>query len=412
MMISKYITYMSQVIYNHLVAYPTPGNLTYFWNFGFLAGICLMIQLFSGIFLAMHYTAEITHSFASVEHIMRDVQYGWFIRYLHSNGASAFFFIVYIHIFRGLIYQSYTYENKNVWFTGIIIFILMMGTAFIGYVLPWGQMSFWGATVITNLVSIIPFIGVDIVYWLWGGFSVGAATLSRFYSFHYLFPFLIIGATILHLFYLHIEGSSNSFYFEHKIINIFQLRFYSFFLVKDMIGVLIFSFFFFGYIFYAPNALGHSDNYIEANSLVTPEHIVPEWYFLPYYAILRSIPNKVGGIIAMGLSLAVFFMIPFFTTFLNYISLKIFSNFQNIRNAKLYIDTTFVVIIYVNIFLVLGFIGGRPVEEPYLTMGFIFTFFYFFTIFFIPIINTFIQIFIYNKKINNLKKAWFFLKNI
>jgi quinol-cytochrome oxidoreductase complex cytochrome b subunit len=346
----------------------------------------------------MHYTAEITHSFASVEHIMRNVQYGWFIRYLHSNGASAFFFIVYIHIFRGLIYQSFTYENKNVWFSGIIIFVLMMATAFIGYVLPWGQMSFWGATVITNLVSIIPFIGTDIVYWLWGGFSVSAATLSRFYSFHYFFPFVIVGVTVIHLFYLHIEGSSNSFSFEHKVINIFQLRFFPFFLIKDTVGLLTFSFFFFGYIFYAPNALGHSDNYIEANSLVTPEHIVPEWYFLPYYAILRSIPNKIGGIIAMGCSLIIFFFIPFLTTSINYIVKNIIINLQNIRNAKLYIDVSFITIIFVNIFVILGFIGGRPVEEPYLTMGFIFTFLYFSIIFIIPVVHALVQIFIYNKK--------------
>jgi len=396
--IQKSKNYLFHIVHNHLIAYPTPGNISYFWNFGFIAGLCLVIQLISGIFLAMHYTAEITHSFASVEHIMRDVQYGWFIRYLHSNGASAFFFIVYIHIFRGLIYQSFTYENKNVWFSGIIIFILMMATAFIGYVLPWGQMSFWGATVITNLVSIIPFIGTEIVYWLWGGFSVSAATLSRFYSFHYCFPFIIVGVTVIHLFYLHIEGSSNSFSFEHKIINIFQVRFFPFFVIKDMVGFLFFSFFFFGYIFYAPNALGHSDNYIEANSLVTPEHIVPEWYFLPYYAILRSIPNKIGGIIAMGCSLIIFFFIPFLTSFVNYIIKNIIVNIQSIRNAKLYVDVSSITIIFANIFIVLGFIGGRPVEEPYLTMGFIFTFLYFFTILILPIIHVVIQLFIYNKK--------------
>ena len=396
--------YLSQTFYNHLLAYPTPGNLSYFWNFGFISGICLIIQIVSGIFLAMHYTAEITHSFASVEHIMRDVQYGWLIRYIHSNGASAFFFVVYIHIFRGLFYQSYIYENKNVWFTGVIIFILMMATAFIGYVLPWGQMSFWGATVITNLFSIIPVVGTDLVYWLWGGFSVGAATLSRFYSFHYLFPFIIVAVSALHLFYLHIEGSSNPFPFEHKNINIFQLKFYPFFLVKDIVGFLTFSFIFFSYVFYAPNALGHSDNYIEANSLVTPEHIVPEWYFLPFYAILRSIPSKVGGIIAMGLSLIILVIISFLTTSVNNNIFKNISNFQNFRNSKVYFDSLFLLVCFGAVVLILGFIGGRPVEEPYLTAGYYFTFIYFFLIIIIPFISIIFTFFIYSiKKFTNTK---------
>lgn len=402
MLKNNYITcrnknYLSQIIYNHIIAYPTPGNLSYFWNFGFISGICLIIQIASGIFLAMHYTAEITHSFSSVEHIMRDVQYGWFIRYLHSNGASAFFFVVYIHIFRGLLYQSYIYENRNVWFTGILIFILMMATAFIGYVLPWGQMSFWGATVITNLFSIIPIIGTDLVYWLWGGFSVGASTLSRFYSFHYLFPFLIAAMSIIHLFYLHIEGSSNPFPYEHKALNVLQLRFYPAFFIKDTIGILSFAFVFFSYVFFAPNALGHSDNYIEANSLVTPEHIVPEWYFLPFYAILRSIPNKVGGIIAMGCSLIIFIIIIFVTTSINNVNYTA-NTIKNIRNPKVYIDSLFLIILFGSTVFILGFIGGRPVEEPYLTVGYYFTFIYFALIIIIPFISIIFTFFVYSIK--------------
>ena len=286
----------SSLFKQHMIFYPTPANLSYAWTFGSLSAFCLGIQFLSGIFLAMHYNPSVDLAFASVEHIMRDVQGGWFIRYLHSNGASAFFAVVYLHILRALFYRSFTYVNLGVWFTGILIFILMMATAFIGYVLPWGQMSFWGATVITNLFSVIPIIGPDLVHWLWGGYSVGAATLNRFFSLHYLFPFIIVGVVVLHLFYLHNEGSSNPFFGESRDINTFYLPLYPFFLVKDLFGLSIFGMIFSYFLFFEPNALGHPDNYIEANSMVTPEHIVPEWYFrapewvLSFVGIFERIP--------------------------------------------------------------------------------------------------------------------------
>lgn len=261
---------------NHGLLYPTPANISYFWGFGSLSGFCLGLQLLSGIFLAMHYNSGADQAFASVEHIMRDVQGGWFLRYLHANGASAFFAVVYLHMFRALLYRSYSYGNRSVWLSGVAIFVLMMATAFIGYVLPWGQMSFWGATVITNLFSVVPLVGPELVYWIWGGFSVGAATLNRFYSFHYLFPFLITALVLLHLFYLHGEGSSNPFGSEHREVSTFYLPLYPYFLVKDLLGLLVFGAVFSYFLFYAPNLLGHSDNYIEANGMVTPEHIVPE----------------------------------------------------------------------------------------------------------------------------------------
>ena len=243
----------------------------------------------------MHYTPHVDLAFDSVEHIMRDVNYGWLLRYAHSNGASMFFIVVYIHIARGLYYGSYLYPRRLLWSTGILIFLLMMGTGFIGYVLPWGQMSFWGATVITNLVTVIPYVGEDIVHWLWGGFSVDNATLNRFFSLHYLLPFVILGLVLLHLILLHIDGSGNPLYFDTYN----KVSFYPYFYVKDLFGFILFLMFFSYFVFFIPNYLGHSDNYIRANPMVTPTHIVPEWYFLPFYAILRSIPNKLNGVIAM-----------------------------------------------------------------------------------------------------------------
>jgi quinol-cytochrome oxidoreductase complex cytochrome b subunit len=274
------------LLVNHGPSYPAPLNLSYFWTFGSLSALCLGLQLLSGIFLAMHYlalhylalhyTAALSLAFDSVEHIMRDVSGGWFIRYLHANGASAFFGVVYLHMFRGLLYQSYRHPNRGVWLSGVALFGLMMATAFIGYVLPWGQMSFWGATVITNLFSVIPLVGPSLVQWLWGGFAVGGATLSRFYSLHYLLPFLLVALALLHIFALHQQGSSNPLGGESRDVATYVLPLYPYFLVKDLLGALIFAAVLGGFIFYAPNLLGHSDNYIEANSLVTPEHIVPE----------------------------------------------------------------------------------------------------------------------------------------
>lgn len=270
---------LGSLLATHALTYPTPANLSYLWSFGSLSALCLGLQFASGIALAMHYDPSVAGAFASVEHIMRDVDGGWFLRYLHANGASAFFGVVYLHLLRGLLHRSYAYANRTVWLSGVVIFLLMMATAFIGYVLPWGQMSFWGATVITNLFSVVPVVGPELVHWIWGGFSVGAPTLNRFYSLHYLLPFLLAVAVLVHLFYLHSEGSSNPFPLEQREVATFYLPLYPYFLVKDLLGMAVFGVVFSYFLFYVPNALGHPDNYIEANPMVTPEHIVPEWYF-------------------------------------------------------------------------------------------------------------------------------------
>jgi len=349
-------------INSHIVDYPTPINLNYFWSFGSVAGICLVIQIVTGIFLAMHYTPHVDLAFYSVEHIMRDVNNGWLIRYLHANGASMFFIVVYCHIFRGLYFGSFIYPRGFLWSSGVIIFLLMMATAFMGYVLPWGQMSFWGATVITNLFSAIPIVGGSIVEWLWGGFSVSNATLNRFFSLHYLLPFLIAGFTLVHLSLLHKVGSNNPLGVNK---NVEAINFYPYFYVKDLLAffslVMIFSFF----VFYFPNALGHSDNYIEANSLVTPPHIVPEWYFLPFYAILRSIPDKLGGVVAMILAILVLLILPL-------------TNVSKIRSSQFRPLYSFFYWFLVAIFLILGWIGQKPVESPFIEVGMVSTFFYFF----------------------------------
>ena len=279
--------FLLSFIHNHIVTYPTPINLNYAWSFGSVAGICLVIQIITGIFLAMHYVPHISLAFDSVEHIMRDVNYGWLIRYCHANGASVFFIVVYLHIFRGLYYGSYMHPRGWLWASGVLIFILMMATAFMGYVLPWGQMSFWGATVITNLFSAVPVYGPLIVEWLWGGFSVDQATLNRFYSLHYLLPFIIAAVTVLHLCLLHKYGSNNPLGINTDITSV---PFYPYFYVKDFFSFWVFLFGYLTLVFFVPNMLGHPDNYIPANPMVTPAHIVPEWYFLPFYAILRSIP--------------------------------------------------------------------------------------------------------------------------
>ena len=298
---------------NHLIDYPTPINQNYFFGFGSLAGLMLVIQIITGIFLAMHYTPHVEYAFSSVEHIMRDVNYGWLIRYLHANGASFFFIVVYVHIFRGLYYGSYFEPRGHLWCSGVLIFILMMATAFLGYVLPWGQMSFWGATVITNLFSAIPLLGQHLVYLLWGGFSVDNPTLNRFFSLHFFLPFAIAGISLLHLILLHQTGSNNPLGIKLKNKNTY-IGFYPYFYVKDLFGVLILLLVFFIFVFFYPNLLGHPDNYIKANALVTPAHIVPEWYFLPFYAILRSIPHKLLGVIAMFSSLLILLLLPYINT--------------------------------------------------------------------------------------------------
>jgi len=364
--------YLLAILNSHVVDYPTPINLTYAWSFGSTAGICLVLQILTGVFLAMHYTPNIALAFTSVEHIMRDVNNGWLIRYMHANGASMFFIVVYAHIFRGLYYGSYMYPRELLWCSGVIIFILMMGTAFMGYVLPWGQMSFWGATVITNLASAVPFVGNAIVEWLWGGFSVDNATLNRFFSLHFLLPFLIAGLTIIHLALLHEHGSNNPLGIESTID---KISFYPYFYVKDLLAFFGFITVFAGFVFYFPNLMGHPDNYIPANPMVTPAHIVPEWYFLPFYAILRSIPDKLGGVVAMGGALVILFAIPFINT----------SEIRSSQFRPLFRGFFWLLVVD---FLILGWIGQKPVETPFIEVGQIATVFYFtFFILFIPLLG-------------------------
>jgi len=357
---------------SHIINYPTPINLNYMWSFGSAAGICLVIQIVTGIFLAMHYTPHVDYAFNSVEHIMRDVNNGWLIRYLHANGASMFFIVVYSHIFRGLYYGSYMYPRGTLWASGVVIFLLMMATAFMGYVLPWGQMSFWGATVITNLFSAIPVVGPSIVEWLWGGFSVDNATLNRFFSLHYLMPFLIAGVTLVHLSLLHKEGSNNPLGIN---TNLETIPFYPYFYVKDLLFFFIFLSVFSFFLFFYPNTLGHPDNYIPANPLVTPPHIVPEWYFLPFYAILRSIPDKLGGVAAMGGAIVILLALPIINT-------------SKIRSSKFRPIFRFLYWFWVADFLILGWIGQKPVESPYVEVGVCATIFYFvFLLIIIPVVG-------------------------
>lgn len=354
-------TYLLSILDNHIIDYPTPINLNYLWSFGFTAAICLAVQILTGIFLAMHYTPHIDLAFSSVEHIMRDVNNGWLIRYLHANGASMFFIVVYIHLFRGLYYGSFMSPREILWCSGVLIFLLMMATAFMGYVLPWGQMSFWGATVITNLFSAIPLIGPAIVEWLWGGFAVENATLNRFFSLHYLLPFLIAGLVIIHIALLHLDGSNNPLGLESSLD---KIPFYPYFYFKDLFSVLIFFLFFSIFVFFFPNLLGHSDNYIMANPMVTPAHILPEWYFLAFYAILRSIPDKLGGVLAMFGAIAVLFLIPFINS----------SEIRSSSFRPLYKKAFW--FLFVD-FLILGWIGQKVVETPYLEIGQLATIFYF-----------------------------------
>ena len=364
--------YMLSFVDSHIIDYPTPINFNYMWSFGSTAGICLVIQIITGIFLAMHYTPHVDLAFSSVEHIMRDVNNGWLIRYLHANGASMFFIVTYCHIFRGLYYGSYMHPRGLLWATGVIIFLLMMATAFMGYVLPWGQMSFWGATVITNLFSAVPFVGGAIVEWLWGGFSVDNATLNRFFSLHYLMPFVIAGLVIVHLSLLHANGSNNPLGINK---NVDTVSFYPYFYVKDLLAFFILLAFFSFFVFYYPNALGHSDNYIPANPLVTPAHIVPEWYFLPFYAILRSIPDKLGGVIAMVAAILILLLLPIINT-------------SEIRSSKFRPIFGIGYWFLVSDFLLLGWIGQKPVETPYIEIGMGLTFFYFaFLLVLLPLIG-------------------------
>lgn len=362
------------IFYKHLIAYPTPGNLNYFWNFGSLSGLLLVIQIVTGLLLSLHYTPQIDLAFSSVEHIMRDVNGGWLFRYMHANGASMFFIVVYLHILRALYFRLYF--KKALWFSGLVIYILMMAAGFMGYVLPWGQMSFWGATVITNFFTAIPYIGDDIAYLIWGGFSVSNATLNRFFSLHFLIPFIIAALVVVHISLLHVIGSSNPKGIESKI----NFNIHPFFWLKDLFGVFVLLFFFFFLVFFKPNLLGHCSNYITANPAVTPLHIVPEWYFLPFYAILRSIPNKLGGLIFMVAAIAILFVLPFIK--------------PQTKLNNTYMPTTvwffyrFAFFFFLADLLFLGWLGNQSVETPYLEFGQIATALYF--LFFVSLyfINT------------------------
>jgi ubiquinol-cytochrome c reductase cytochrome b/c1 subunit len=300
-------------MHSSFVSYPTPKNLNYFWTFGGILMVMLVAQIITGIVLAMHYTPHVDHAFNSVEHIMRDVNYGWLIRYLHMNGASMFFIAVYLHIFRGLYYGSYKAPREILWILGVVILLLMMATAFMGYVLPWGQMSLWGAVVITNFFSAFPF-GETIVTWLWGGYAVDNPTLNRFFSLHYLLPFMIFGVVILHVWALHVVGQNNPTGVEVKSLSKDTVPFTPYATVKDAFAMTCFLLLFAYFVFYLPNYLGHADNYIPADSLKTPAHIVPEWYFLPFYGILRSVPDKLGGVILMGASIIILAFLPWLDT--------------------------------------------------------------------------------------------------
>ena len=351
-------------LHHEMHEYPTPKNLSYLWNLGSLAGLALVMMIITGIILAMHYTPHVDHAFASVERIMRDVNHGWLIRYIHMNGASFFFIVVYIHIFRGLYYGSYKAPRELLWMLGVVILLLMMATAFMGYVLPWGQMSFWGATVITNLFSAIPFIGESIVVWLWGGFSVDNPTLSRFFALHYLMPFLIVGVVILHIVALHRFGSNNPLGIDVSGKQD-TLPFHPYYTSKDLFGAVVFLTIFASAVFFYPNYLGHPDNYIPANPLQTPAHIVPEWYFLPFYAILRAIPDKLGGVLFMFGAIAVLFILPWLDK-------------SPVRSGRF--RPIFKVFFWLLLLdcVVLGYLGAKPAEGVYVVASRIATAWYFF----------------------------------
>ncbi|MFC7332818.1 cytochrome b [Rhodocista pekingensis] len=357
--------------------FPTPRNFNYFWNFGAIAMVVLVVMIATGLVLAMHYTPHTSLAFDSVERIMRDVNYGWLLRYLHANGASMFFIAVYIHIFRGFLYGSYKQPRELLWIIGVVIFLLMMATAFMGYVLPWGQMSFWGATVITNLFSAVPLVGGDIVTLLWGGFSVDNPTLNRFFALHFLLPFVIFAVVFLHVAALHITGSNNPLGIEPKGPQD-TLPFHPYYTSKDSFGLAIFLIIFAAFVFFAPNYLGHPDNYIPADPLVTPPHIVPEWYFLPFYGILRSItfsigipftdivliPAKLGGVIAMFASILIWFAMPWLDK----------SPVRSYRFRPIYSQWIWMLPIS---FFMLMYAGGKPAEAPYVQIGQIGTVAYF-----------------------------------
>nr|ADW41297.1 cytochrome b [Drosophila borealis] len=354
---------------NALVDLPAPVNISSWWNFGSLLGLCLIIQILTGLFLAMHYTADVNLAFNSVNHICRDVNYGWLLRTMHANGASFFFICIYLHVGRGIYYGSYLFTPT--WMTGVIILFLVMGTAFMGYVLPWGQMSFWGATVITNLLSAVPYLGIDLVQWVWGGFAVDNATLTRFFTFHFILPFIVLAMVMIHLLFLHQTGSNNPIGVNS---NSDKIPFHPYFTYKDIVGFIIMIFLLISLILINPNLLGDPDNFIPANPLVTPAHIQPEWYFLFVYAILRSIPNKLGGVIALVLSIAILMILPFY-------------NLSKFRGIQFYPINQILFWIMVVTVILLTWIGARPVEEPYVLIGQILTVVYFLYYLLNPLVN-------------------------
>jgi quinol-cytochrome oxidoreductase complex cytochrome b subunit len=350
-----------EAIYYVGINHSSPANLSYWWNYGSLALIILVAQIVTGFFLACNYTPNIELAFISVEHIMRDINNGWLIRYMHANGASMFFIIVYLHLLRGLFYGSYNHPRHFVWIIGVIILFLMIVTAFLGYVLPWGQMSFWGATVITNLVTAIPVIGKHIVFWLWGGFALNNASITRFYALHFVLPFVILALAIIHVLMLHQVGSNNPLGISSYVDCIY---FSPYFTTKDIYGILIFAIFYLVFVFFFPQMLGHPDNYIPANPMVTPTHIVPEWYFLVQYAILRSIPNKLFGVVALIASILILLTFPW-------------TSKNDIRGLQFKPLSRFFFSSFFFTAVLLGWIGAKPVQYPYTQIGQILTVSYF-----------------------------------
>ena len=357
---------------SHIIHYPTPISLTYAWSFGSLAGLCLVIQMISGIVLSMHYTPNVNLAFSSIEYIMRDINNGWLIRYIHANGASMFFIVVYSHMCRGLYYGSYMEPRQWLWVSGVILFFLMMGTAFTGYVLPWGQMSFWGATVITSMVTIIPIAGKYIIQWLWGGYTIKNPTLQRFFIIHFLLPFLIAGFTLIHLALLHKDGSNSPIGSDTGVDDV---PFYPYYALKDAFALSCFLVFFATFVFYFPNYLNHPDNCIPADPFETPAHVVPEWYFLAFYAILRGIPHKTGGILTMFGSIVVLFIIPFV-------------NSSEIRNTTYRPIFKFFFWLFIADFVILVWSGQKPVTKTYKFVAQVATVYYFlFFLIIIPLVG-------------------------
>nr|YP_010132040.1 cytochrome b [Periscepsia handlirschi]QQD89774.1 cytochrome b [Periscepsia handlirschi] len=349
-----------KIINSSFIDLPAPSNISTWWNFGSLLFLCLIIQILTGLFLAMHYTADINLAFNSVNHICRNVNYGWLLQTMHANGASFFFICIYLHAGRGMYYHSYLFIPT--WLIGVIILFLTMATAFMGYVLPWGQMSFWGATVITNLLSAIPYLGIDLVQWMWGGFAVDNATLTRFFTFHFILPFIILATTMIHILFLHQTGSNNPIGINS---NMDKIPFHPYFIYKDIVGFIIMIMFLALLILINPYMLGDPDNFIPANPLVTPIHIQPEWYFLFAYAILRSIPNKLGGVIALILSIAILMILPFY-------------HLSKFQGMQFYPINQFMFWMMISTVILLTWAGARPVEDPYMMISQLLTFIYFF----------------------------------